>query len=233
MYTLSISFQFHNIFVEEEGERLGVKMRKIKLAMLIAGLSTLVLTGCGNTERKETVEEILALQKAYVEAEENISEDNRQEYVVLGESILALVEIADKDSGQLETEEEIEEAKSLVDEFHGKLNEMVITIEEVEVTEVNEEEVEFSISFQNGSTQSYASLSVLDPKTGREMELDSFESGKKIETTLKVSVEELKFKWYLYNQQGESVLEEETDLIDAKEGVIVYCMDDGVYIEYY
>ena len=72
LYTLSISFQFHNIFVEEEGERLGVKMRKIKLAMLIAGISTLVLTGCGNTERKETVEEILALQKAYVEAEENM-----------------------------------------------------------------------------------------------------------------------------------------------------------------
>ena len=203
--------------------------------MVLAGLSALVLTGCGNSERKEVVDEILALEKAYVQAEENISEDNRQEYILLGESILALVEIAGEDSGELETKEEISEARSLVEEFHSQLTEMAVTIEEDKTQEVekNEEEVEVAITFRNDSANSYASLSMIDPKTGRETELDSFESGKKIETAIQVSVEELKLNWYLYNEQGENMLEEVTELIDAKEGVVIYCMDDGVYTEYY
>ena len=210
-------------------------MRKIKRSMVLAGLSALVLTGCGNSERKEVVDEILALEKAYVQAEENISEDNRQEYILLGESILALVEIAGEDSGELETKEEISEARSLVEEFHSQLTEMAVTIEEDKTQEVekNEEEVEVAITFRNDSANSYASLSMIDPKTGRETELDSFESGKKIETAIQVSVEELKLNWYLYNEQGENMLEEVTELIDAKEGVVIYCMDDGVYTEYY
>lgn len=210
-------------------------MKKVKYSMLILGVSALLFTGCGNTERKEVVDEILALEKAYVEAEENISEENQKEYVLLGESVLALVEVAAEDSGQLETKEEISETKILVEEFHSRLNELVTTIEEEkeEETEVNEEEVEFLVTFRNDSSKSYASLSIIDPQTEREMELDSFESGKRIETSLKVSVEELKFNWYLYNEQGENIMGQTTELIDAKEGVIIYFMEDGVYTEYY
>lgn len=201
------------------------------------GTAMCLFTACGNSERKETVKAIEQLEKEYIEAEGHILEEKKNEYRLLGESIQALVDITDKDSGELETKEQIQKADNLVEEFRQELNQMMTTIEE-DTREENEEQtqvqqVEFAITFQNDSAVNLASLSIISPETGVETELDSFESGKKIETNVKVSVEELSLRWYVYNEQGECVREIITDLVDANEGVIIYYTDDGVYTENY
>lgn len=216
-------------------------MKRIKTAKIaiIMGTAMCLLTACGSSERKEAVKAIEQLEKDYIAAEEHISVEKKDEYALLGESIQALVDITEEDSGELDTEEQIQEANQLVEEFQYELNQMMTTIEEEtgEETENQEQtevqQLEFSVTFRNDSATNLASLSIVSPETGTETELDSFESGKKIETTVKVPVEELTLQWYVYNEQGECVQETTTDLVEAKEGVIIYYTDDGVYTENY
>lgn len=203
------------------------------------GTAMCLLTACNNSERKEAVEAIEQLEKDYIAAEEHISPEKKDEYALLGESIQAMVDITEEGSGELDTEEQIQEANQLVEEFQYELNQMITTIEEeteeetenVEETEI--QQIEFAVTFRNDSAANLASLSIVSPETGTETELDSFESGKKIETTIKVPVENLTLQWYVYNEQGECVQETATDLVEAKEGVIIYYTDDGVYTENY
>lgn len=222
-----ISFLCVWISADRKGE--SVKKKIVLLAIL--GLSA-VLAGCGNDQREKVVKSINELQETYQQAQTNIPESRQKDYELLGESIQALTDLTDKDSGELETEEELTEAENLVDEFYIQLNELTSAIEETEEVKA-EDQVDFAVTFRNDSQENLASLSVKEPESQRETELDSFESGKRIETTVTVDVEELTFTWYLYNDVGECVLENTSSFVDAKEGIIIYYTEDGVFTESY
>lgn len=197
----------------------------------ILGLAV-VLAGCENSERAKVVKSINELQESYQQAKESIPKNRQKDYELLGESIQVLTELTDKDSGELETQEELTEAENLVEEFYIELNEMTSAIEETDESKT-EDQVEFAVTFRNDSQENLASLSVKEPEIMMETELDSFESGKRIETTVRVNVEELSFTWYLYNDVGECVLETTSSFVDAKEGIIIYYTQDGVFTESY
>lgn len=209
-------------------------MKKIVKVSAVVGITVLALCGCGNSEKKETVKNIENLWEEYQQAEENIAQEKKNEYEVLGESVQALLDIAEKDSGELESKEQIENANQVVEELRAELSEMKVSVEESNIgQEMGENIVEVDITFRNDSALSVASLSILEPQNGTEKELDSFEVGKKIETKVKIPVEELRLTWYLYNNNGESIQEETTNLEEIENGAIIYYTDDGIYTECY
>lgn len=209
-------------------------MKNISKLVAALGMTGLLLTGCGNSERKEAVENINDFSQEYEEAKDNIAQERMSDYQLLGESVQALLDISQKDSGELETEEQIAQANELVEELRAELYEMTGSVEESqEDLETVGETVEVVITFRNDSQTGACSLSVLDAQSGVEKELDSFEAGKKIETTVKLPVEALKINWYLYNETGECTVQETTNLEDIKSGATIYYTDDGVYTEVY
>lgn len=209
-------------------------MKNISKIVAALGMTGLLLTGCGNGERKEAVENINDFSKEYEEAKDSITQERMSDYQILGESVQALLDISEKDSGELETEEQITQANVLVDELRAELYEMIESVEESqEDLETVGETIEAVITFRNDSQTGASSLSILDTQSGVEKELDSFESGKRIETAVKLPVDALKISWYLYNETGECTVQETTNLEDIKSGATIYYTDDGVYIEVY
>lgn len=209
-------------------------MKNISKIVTVLGITGLLFTGCGNSERKEAVKNINDFSQEYEEAKDDITQDKMSNYQMLGESVQALLDISEKDSGELETEEQIAQANELVEELRAELYEMTGSVEESqEDSETAGEVVEAVITFRNDSQTGAFSLSVLDPQSGMEKELDSFEAGKKIETTVKLPVDALKISWYLYNESGECTVQETTNLEDIKSGATIYYTEDGVYTEVY
>lgn len=209
-------------------------MKNISKIVAILGISTLMLTGCGNSERKEAVQNIEEFSREYEAAKDSIGQEQMPKYQVLGESVQALLDISEKESGELETEEQIAQANELVEELRAELHEMIGNVEESkEVSESTEETIEAVITFRNESQTGASSLSIINPTSGTEEELDSFEAGKKIETTVKLPVSEMKIEWYLYNEKGECIAQETTGLEDIKSGATIYYTDDGAYTEIY
>ncbi|MDE6313229.1 MAG: hypothetical protein K2M46_06345 [Lachnospiraceae bacterium] len=206
-------------------------MKKRIVLLILLGLTT-VLAGCGDSERAKVVKSINELQESYRQAQASIPDSRQQDYQVLGESIQALSELAEKDSGELETQEELAEAENLVEEFYVQLSELTYAIEEEKESQ-EEDRAKFQVTFRNDSQENLASLTIHDPEKNMETEIDSFESGKSIDTTVTVDVEELSFAWYLYNEAGECVLETTSSFVDAKQGIIIYYTADGVYTESY
>lgn len=208
-----------------------MKQKSKRLLLAVLGIAVL-LSGCGSNSRAKAVKSIQQLEKSYQEAQDTIPENRKKDYQTLGESIQALLDITDKDSGELETEEEITQAEELVEEFYTQLNELTTPIQEAEGGEESDE-AEFAVTFRNDSSTDFASLSLKDPQSGIETELDSFEAGKRIDTTVKVNVEDLSFTWYVYDDKGQCVAENTSSFVDAKEGIIIYNTEDGVYTESY
>lgn len=209
-------------------------MKKISKITAVLGVTGLLLAGCGNDQRKEAVKSINDLSQEYEEAKDNIGRDEMSNYQLLGESVQALLDISEKDSGELETEEQIAQAERLVEELRAELYEMTGSVEESqEDSETMGETVEAVITFRNDSQAGASSISILDPQSNIEKELDSFEAGKKIETTVKLPVDALKINWYLYNESGECTVQETTNLEAIKKGATIYYTDDGVYTEVY
>ncbi len=209
-------------------------MKYISKIAAVVGMTVFLLTGCGNTERKEAVENINDFSQEYEEAKDNIALDKRSDYQLLGESVQALLDISEEDSGELETEEQIAQANELVEELRIELYELTGSVEESqEDSEIMGETVEVVITFRNDSQTGASSLSIIEPQSGTEKELDSFEAGKKIETTVKLPVDALKISWYLYNETGECTVQETTNLEDIKSGATIYYTEDGVYTEVY
>ena len=211
------------------------KVKKLVKMSLVTGMAAFVLCACGGENgREKAVDNIENLLEEYQQAEESIAQEKKSEYELLGESVQALVDIAEEDSGELETKEQIENASQVAEELRAELSELVVSVEESNTEQEIEENVaELTITFRNDSIIGATSLSILEPQTKIEKELDSFEVGKKINTTVKIPVEELQLTWYLYNSNGECIQETTTGLEDAKEGVIIYYTDDGTYTEYY
>lgn len=209
-------------------------MKKISKIAAVLGIAGLLFAGCGNSQRKEAVKNINDFSQEYEEAKDSIGRDEMSNYQLLGESVQALLDISEKDSGELETEEQIVQANQLVEELRAELYEMTGSVEESqEDLETMGEAVEAVITFRNDSQKGAFSLSVLDTQSGMKKELDSFETGKKIETTVKLPVDALKISWYLYNESGECTVQETTNLEDIKNGATIYYTDDGVYTEVY
>lgn len=209
-------------------------MKYISKIAAVVGMTVFLLTGCGNTERKEAVENINDFSQEYEEAKDNIALDKRSDYQLLGESVQALLDISEEDSGELETEEQIAQANELVEELRIELYELTGSVEESqEDSEIMGETVEVVITFRNDSQTGASSLSIIEPQSGTEKELDSFEAGKKIETTVKLPVDALKISWYLYNETGECTVQETTNLENIKSGATIYYTEDGVYTEVY
>lgn len=209
-------------------------MKKISMITAVLGITGLLLAGCGNSQRKETVKNINDLSQEYEEAKDSIGQDDMSNYQLLGESVQALLDISEKDSGELETEEQIAQANQLVEELRAELYGMTGSVEESqEDSETMGEIVEAVITFRNDSQVGAGSISILDPQSDMEKELDSFETGKKIETTVKLPADALKINWYLYNESGECTVQETTNLEDIKSGATIYYTDDGVYTEVY
>lgn len=207
------------------------KRKRKRILLAVLGVAIL-LSGCGSNDRARVVKSVQQLEKNYQEAEDTIPENRQKDYETLGESIQALVDITDKDSGELETAEEITQAEALVEEFYTQLNELTTPIQKAE-EEQESDEAEFAVTFRNDSSSDFASLSFKDPQSGTETELDSFEAGKRIDTTVKVNVEDLSFTWYVYDEKGQCVTETSSSFVDAKEGLIIYYTEDGVYTESY
>ncbi len=209
-------------------------MKNISKIVAILGISALMLTGCGNSERKEAVQNIEEFSQEYEAAKDSIGQEQMSKYQMLGESVQALLDISEKDSGELETEEQITQANELVEELRAELHEMIGNVEgSEEVSETAEETIEAAIAFRNESQTGASSLSIINPASGTEEELDSFEAGKKIETTVKLPVSDMKLEWYLYNENGECIAQETTSLEDVKSGATIYYTDDGAYTEIY
>lgn len=207
--------------------------RWIKIS-LIAGMAVITFSSCGNSEREAAVKNIERLQQEYEDIKEEVADEQQNEYVLLGESVQALVDITDENSGDLETKEQIESANQLAEELRAELSEMAISVEESgKEQESGEQTAEVTLTFRNDSTVNAASISVLEPQSGAEQELDSFETGKRIETKVKLPVDNLEITWYLYNNSGECIQEKTTNLEDIKSGVVIYYTDDGVYTEFY
>lgn len=209
-------------------------MKNISKIAAILGIGTLLFTGCGNGERKEAVQNIEDFSQEYEAAKDSIGQEQMSKYQVLGESVQALLDISEKDSGELETEEQIEQANELVEELRTELHEMIGNVEESqEVSEMTGETIEAVITFRNESQTGASSLSIINPASGTEEELDSFEAGKKIETTVKLPVSDMKIEWYLYNENGECIAQETTSLEEIKSGATIYYTEDGAYTEIY
>lgn len=197
-------------------------------------MTALLLTGCGNSQRKEAVENIETFRQEYEEAKDSIAQDKMSDYQLLGESVQALLDISEKDSGELETEEQITQANELLEELREELYEMTGSVEESqEDSETSGEVIEAVLTFRNDSQTGASSLSIVEPQSGTEKELDSFEAGKKVETTVKLPVDALKISWYLYNENGECMLQETTNLEDISTGATIYYTEDGIYTELY
>lgn len=197
-------------------------------------MTALLLTGCGNSERKEAVKNIEGFSQEYEEAKDSIAQDKMPDYQVLGESVQALLDISEKDSGELETEEQITQANELVEEFRAELYEMTESVEESqEDSEMAGEVLEAVVTFRNDSQTGASSLSIVEPQSGTEKELDSFEAGKKIETIVKLPIDAQKISWYLYNENGECIVQETTNLEDIRTGATIYYTEDGIYTELY
>ncbi len=209
-------------------------MKNISKMIGTLGVTVLVLTSCGNSERKEAVRNIEAFSREYEEAKDSIAQANVSNYQLLGESVQALLDISEKDSGELETKEQITQANELVDELRAELYEMTESVEEhQEDLETAEEVLEAALTFRNDSKMSASSLSILDPQSGMERELDSFEAGKKIATSVKLPVDTLEIEWFLYNENGECMKQQTTKLEDIKSGATIYYTEDGIYTEIY
>lgn len=209
-------------------------MKRIAKVAVVLGMTTLLMTGCESSERKEAVKNIEEFSQEYEEAGDSIAKEQQSNYKILGESLQALQDISAKDSGELETEEQIAQANELLEEFRTELNEMISSVEESsQVTESSKELTEISLTFRNDSSKGAKSLSIRDPQSGMERELDSFEAGKKVETMIKIPVDTWNITWYLYNEQGECIVEETTSLEKVKTGATIYYKEDGVYIESY
>lgn len=209
-------------------------MKNISKIVAILGMSTLMFTGCGNSERKEAVQNIEEFSQEYEAAKDSIGQEQMSKYQVLGESVQALLDISEKDSGELKTKEQITQANELVEELRAELHEMIGNVEESkDVSETAEESIEAVISFRNESQTGASSLSIINPASGTEEELDSFEAGKKVETTVKIPVADMKIEWYLYNENGECIAQETTSLEDIKSGATIYYTEDGAYTEIY
>ena len=209
-------------------------VKKISKIVTVLGMSILVLNGCGNSERKEMVQKIQDFSQEYEAAKDDISQGQLAKYEVLGESVQALLDISKEDSGELETKEQIAKANELVEEFRAELHEMIRNVEELQVaSEITEESVSAVIMFRNESLTGASSISIMNPASGMEEELDSFEAGKRVEVTVAFPVSDLKLTWYLYNENGECMEQVTTSLERIKSGATIYYTDDGAYTEIY
>lgn len=211
-------------------------VKKISKIVALVGISTLIFTGCGNSERKETVQNIQQFSQEYEAAKESIKQEQLAKYQVLGESVQALLDISENNSGELETKEQIAKANELVEELRAELHELIGNVEESKEeleTEATEGTVEAVIVFRNESQTGASSISIVNPASGTEEELDSFEAGKKVEVTVKLPMSDLKLTWHLYNENGECIVQEITALEDIKSGATIYYTDDGAYTEIY
>ena len=85
-------------------------MKKISKIAAVLGIAGLLFAGCGNSQRKEAVKNINDFSQEYEAAKDSIGRDEMSNYQLLGESVQALLDILEKDSGELETEEQIVQA---------------------------------------------------------------------------------------------------------------------------
>lgn len=202
---------------------------KKKKHMILAGLLAVCMTGCSFAS-DDTIKQIKQLEKDYEAAKDEIPPAKKGDYETLGESVQALVDLAENGKEELATREQKEEVETLVVQLTDELNQMYGggTDEEAEL---DEDHVRFSITFENASENDVATITMKDPQNGKETKLDTFEKGKKVDTTVVVSVEDMHVTWYLYDAAGENILEYTSSFEDAKNGINIYYTDDGVYTE--
>lgn len=215
----------------EKGTELVKKISKLSGVL---GLTILLLSGCGHSERNAAVKNIEEFSQEYEQAKDSIAQEKISSYQLLGESVQALLDIAEKDSGNLETKEQITQTNELVEELRAELYGMTKSVEESkEDSKTAGEVAEVTITFRNDSKESVSAISILDPQSKVEKELGSFMVGSRIETTVNLPVDALAISWYLYNENGECIEQQMTQLADVSTGATIYYAEDGIYTEFY
>lgn len=202
---------------------------KKKKHMILAGLLVVSMTGCSFTS-SDTVKQIKQLEKNYENAKDEIPAAKKGDYEILGESVQALVDLTENAKEELATKEQKEQAEDLVNQLTEELNQMYLSDAE-QASDLDEDHVRFSLTFENASQTDVATITVKDPQNQKETKLGTFENGKKVDTTVVVSVEDMHVTWYLYDSAEKNILEYTSSLEDAKNGINVYYTDDGVYTE--
>lgn len=202
---------------------------KKKKYMILAGLLVVSMTGCSFTS-SDTVKQIKQLEKKYENVKDEIPAAKKGDYEILGESVQALVDLTENAKEELATKEQKEQAEDVVNQLTEELNQMYLSDAE-QASDLDEDHVRFSLTFENVSQTDVATITVKDPQNQKETKLGAFENGKKVDTTVVVSVEDMHVTWYLYDSAEKNILEYTSSLEDAQNGINVYYTDDGVYTE--
>lgn len=207
----------------------GILKMKKKKQIVVVGVLVLCMNGC-SLGANDTVKQIRELESKYEEAKDEIPAAKKGDYETLGESVQALVDLTDNAKEELSSKEQKEQAETLVTQLTEELNQMY-GLDKEEESDLDENHVKFSLTFENDSQMDVAAIALKDPQNEKEIKLGTFEKGKKVDSTVVVSVEDMHVTWYLYDAAEKIILEYTSSLEDAKKGINVYYTDDGVYTE--